>query len=536
MSQSSRQVQRQQRLQRSLDRLLHVALPLSGLAIAGRLFIELAGLPFFGLNASRLSWSFALAHGYQLYLLPDEGPLVDYHYTPLAAISYLPATLASTPSPALLIGGILTLGFVLLPAVWLHAAGERGLSRTVAAASFLAFCIFLVHDAALERSAFMIHADAPALGLCVAACACLMRGRPGATRPRATLALAALFAVLAVWTKQTAIAIVWALPLHLLLAEGAPTALRYLLYMALASAGTAAAFGLAFGPERIVYNLLLIPLNQIAATSDALPSAASALARLVWILRWPLVVIALLLVWSRRRVRGWRVWLRDNPWTLLLTVALCMAPVATLAARKVGGNVNSYSFATTFAIAAATVGLAGASVRTGAAGLVARAGLLLILAVGVVAGLGSSERWSDFERAVARASAFRNNPEEKAYRFALRHPPGQVYFPLDPLPTLLAEGALYNMSLGMISRSVASVSVSPALYWRYLPPDLRVVAMRQWFPKVRFPFPKRLAAAGFVRQRPDPALPGWELYRRRANHKKAKGAGPRKRRRGRSTR
>ncbi|MCH2170420.1 hypothetical protein MK489_06530 [Myxococcota bacterium] len=495
------------------------ALPLGVLAIASRAFIELAGLPFFGLNASRLSWSFSLAQGYQLYLLPGEGPLTDYHYTPLTAILYLPATLASTPSPALLIGGVLTLSFVLLPAAWLHCAGGREVSRTIVSASFVAFCVFLIHDVALERSTFMIHADAPALGFCVAACASLLRRRPGAQDGNKNLLLSALFAVLAVWTKQTAVPILWAIPIYLLLAEGHRTAVRYVFYMALTTAITFSVFALIFGFERIIYNLLIVPTGHIGLSSVRSPSAGSSLYRLMSILAWPLAAITLLVIYGLRTSETWRTWLRDNSWTLSLVVALCMTPVASLAARKVGGHVNSYSFATVFAIAAATLGLSQLTIRPQAISWIARAALLLVIVIGTSAEFGRPNFRKDFDQAIARFSNFRENPEEQAFRFAKLRSPGQVYFPMDPLVTLLAEGTLYHMSMGLASHHIGGDPPSLEFYRKYLPPDLRVVAMRQWFPKARLPFPKRLAREGFVLQKPDPRLPGWEIYRRRGKSK-----------------
>ena len=82
-----------------------------------------ADLAYRALRATRTQWndvrlipSFSFVSEYDLYALPDSGPILNMVYGPVAALAYLPATLFSTPTGAILCGSLLSMVFVLVPA------------------------------------------------------------------------------------------------------------------------------------------------------------------------------------------------------------------------------------------------------------------------------------------------------------------------------------------------------------------------------------------------------------------------------------
>src|SRR5262245_54414126 len=60
-------------------------------------------------NGCRLAPTVALTHGYALYYPPNEGPVLDTIYGPVAALAYLPATMFRSPTGAILAGAALNL-------------------------------------------------------------------------------------------------------------------------------------------------------------------------------------------------------------------------------------------------------------------------------------------------------------------------------------------------------------------------------------------------------------------------------------------
>ncbi|MCP4661809.1 MAG: hypothetical protein GY856_40925, partial [bacterium] len=218
-------------------------------------------------NAIRLQRCFALRAGIPLYPGRDSGVVLNTIYGPVGTLAFLPATLASRPAAAILIGqGISWLCFF-LPMIVLHGWGvRRGGRKLWAVFGLLAFAALTADLRPLAYVAFSIHVDAPTLALVALACCCLLffRHRTG----WAHFIAAAVFTVLAVWSKQVALPLVVVLPAWVWLTEGWRRAVRFLVCLAVCGALISAVILWLFGPvENVLFNLWTVPRNQVTHPS-----------------------------------------------------------------------------------------------------------------------------------------------------------------------------------------------------------------------------------------------------------------------------
>ena len=151
------------------ERVMAAALPSLVLITLFQSFCSFSALffePACAWSGNRLTPAFAITHGLGLYHGPSSGPVTGMIYGPLMALIYLPATLASTPSGALFLGGIVSVVIFFVPILWLHIGRHRRdpKSLIVATTGFVCFVLLSLESLPL-RSGFAIHADAPAVGL-----------------------------------------------------------------------------------------------------------------------------------------------------------------------------------------------------------------------------------------------------------------------------------------------------------------------------------------------------------------------------------
>ena len=346
--------------ERRLDRLLAVLTPMGAVVVLIHLFERIANGPTMEINASRVANAIALAKGYNILPGSDEGPLLDFMYGPMFAVAYTPAALASSPSGAIWIGILLSFLFVLVPFAWIAFTDSDQGSRLLAGSAVVCFGLLCSYDKALSWATWYVLADAPALAFAGCACACLQSSRGNPTDRQ--MGFAALFAVLAVWSKQTAAPIVVALPLYVWLRDGWRTAFRFSLWMTATGVLVSLFFVLWFGFEGILFNMFQVPGGHpwkgIREGGSRLGAVLGSLGRLVATSSLSGVLVLALAVTSYRRGLSVREWLRGQPWTCLAWVALLMVPSAALAGAKVGGEFNVYAVLTYFLTGAALLGLA----------------------------------------------------------------------------------------------------------------------------------------------------------------------------------
>lgn len=460
--------------------ILIVNLSLSSLLFSAgsalKIILDGAFSPF---AAKRLAWTFSLFNGYQMYYGCGSGPVVGRMYGPFTPLVYIPATLASSPIAALIFGSCLSACFYFLPILWLHFNNDPLNSASprkslFALCGFSWFCLLTFNSDVLSRSASMIHADAPMLGMCAIACAFMLyRERKGRIP---FLFLSALFSVFAVWTKQTAAPILLALPTYILMTDGYRCFKRYVLQLAISGIMVSAIFLWIIGPQDLFFNMFAIPSRH--------PWARTLFRGTVDLVKESSLVITILLAMtiysvyqslhSKNNYNKFKTWLRNNPWLILATVGLFMMPVAVLGSVKAGGTLKSLSLTLYFFTSAATLAqtkhfsnlMHPHTKRT-----IKISKLLLIL---LIAGLICSNV-PKFRQITVKLYDLPKHKETVAYTYAKNHP-GETYFPWNPLAIFMAEGKFYHFMEAIGEIELAGFEISDKHIRAYTPAGMRFIA------------------------------------------------------------
>jgi hypothetical protein len=513
-----------------LDRLIVASMPavsfLLGVLMLNK-FLILGMSPFGrwgGWNGARLAPTFALTHDYPLYSSADSGSVLNTIYGPVTALAYLPATLTSSPTAAVILASLLSPLLFFLPIFWLHVGDNwRNLQQTIVAFSaFIGFCFLALGSIPLSESAFLVHADAPALGLGASACAVLYYRKHKDRIP--ALFLSATFAVLAVWTKQVALPIPFALLTYVLLADGRRCFQRYALCFCVSGTLISAILIVAFNPQPLFFNILTLPShhpwwfidsmqdiprdNKIQAIK-ALFLVFIELTRRSFI---PLIIIVFSVICqylflSRKkhireaRFKVPRTWINSNRWSLFMIVGAFSVPTSMLGRVKVGGIDNTLSYTIYFLLAAATLSLINfTDPEAQALNKINKISILLILTISVAINLPLP-----LDHIYYQLKNIPSNQHQVAYNYAKNHP-NEAYFPWHPLSSLLAEKKLYHFAFGILDRELAGFPLSDRHFRAYLPSNLQLIAYPNW-------------ASGFVKGLPEfskkveiDELPGWKVY------------------------
>ncbi len=475
-----------------LGRIAGAFLPLLALIGLGDLIIGLINTPYSNWNSPRLAPAFALGHGFAMYYGPDNGPVLGNIYGPGLALAYLPTVILPLPSLALKGGLLLTSAYYFLPVILLHLKTEmKGLPGLVLAGTGTIWFMFMTGSSPpLSYVAFAIHADAPAISLCGLACFFLY-GRTGKHSVR-TFIPAALCSVLAVWTKQTMVPILLALPLYLWLGEGRRVGLAYLRCLTLCAVLISAVFLGWLGVEPVLFNMFVIPGHHpwcqfiengplkwlhVFPVPPRMQVLLDAFAQLLIFCQVPLGTVSAYFVYKRyfsaAKLVELRAWFATQPWILLALTGLCMAPTSILGRVKIGGDINSFSFSSYFIFLAASLILVQVANRIfalefqGSVGNIRRlsGGILLVFTFSIY----SATSW-EIRRDTHRGS----DSADQAFDFIKTHP-GECYFPWDPLVHLMAEGRLYHFCYGVFDRELAGYPLSREHILQGLPPQLKVV-------------------------------------------------------------
>ena len=419
-------------------------------------------------SSARLVPVIAWTRGYPLYPPAGEGPITDMIYGPLGAMVYLPAAACSSPTGAIVTGGIIAHLLLVVPILFIHLRVVPADGRSMLLALLCASGTYL--SLALTRGTRYwlenIHADAPALGFAILACGFLISKEKGSPPSNRSLLGSAVCATLAMFSKQVEMPLLPAFTAWIWSVFGRRAALRY----APAVAGTTIVLLLLsillFGSGPLFFNLFVVPSRHPWETSFT-----AAVAQFLILLPIPTAILF---------IGGILVWLAvpsglshprrpfTEPATILLMAAAALVPTALLSRVKTGGRDNSFHPLLFLFVAASVFLLRGATVPGNSR--VRRIGAVLVCVCVLAIGGMALTALSTF-RAIPSAEAFRNNPLEMALSFSREHP-RQVYYPWNPLITLLSEGELYHFDYGVFDRELAGFPVTEENYRKHIPSDL----------------------------------------------------------------
>src|SRR5882724_5118042 len=306
-------------------------------------------------NSARTAPAVAWAMGLPLYYPHGVGPVTDFIHGPVAAVVRLPAAWASTPTGAILIADAINAAIFYLPVVlFLFLLENAWPLRGLALAIFWGCSLSL---ASLTYSAFQVHADAPAVGFALLACAAAVRPAAG---PRRWLLLVAtaLAAVLSMGSKQNLAPILLILPVYGWLRHN----LRWAVTLAVAEAlilGLAAFSALrVFGQDALLFQTLTVPSRHPWNFQEygRLPALLLSSGYLIQEALLPAAVLGFFLLFvptgdaprGRRTLREWA----SLGWFLPLMTAVCLIPSALIGRAKVGGEINALTPTTYFLVTA----------------------------------------------------------------------------------------------------------------------------------------------------------------------------------------
>jgi hypothetical protein len=493
------------------DRFTAALIPLSGASLLVEIAAEVSRGPFWLWNDVRLARGVALGYGYKMYYDGHGGPIIGTMHAPLGFAVYIWIGLLRNPTLALLAGCTLSALFIFGPMAWvlLRANPTRPSSWKWRILLFLGCSLMAFFSAGLTYSAFRIHADAAALGFAAMAAAFLYFG--DRERTWRDLGLSAACAVLSVWSKQTLVPLLVALPAFVWMCEGTRQLCRYLTCLAVAGAAISALMLAAFGPlQPMWFNMFVVPMREPhlpeknvlqkfwqLGTENLLPAA---------IILFLLLLPAFISDGGSRPDRG--RFLAEHRWLVFGFVGIAMFPTFVAGILKVGGDINHLSLVSLFMLLAAGTGLgahlgeleaARPEILRGAA----RTFTIIFVLIGML-------RTPIAMFSVAGSRPLRTNSSESAYRFEKAHP-GEAYFPFNPLAVLLASGKLYHSDIGLKDRELSGYGIGGEQFRRYAPRDYRMIAIPTGAPRLTAILTQELE--GSVRTRGTGDLAGWAVYR-----------------------
>lgn len=434
-------------------------------------------------NADRLAMAFFWKYKFNLYNPENNvGPLISDMYGPLLALAYLPATIANSPTSALVLGKLTSLGFYFIPAIWLYVSETWQKKKlTLSILALISFFFFTTQIKALFYSAFGICADCPALGFSALACIIFYKETHKNEIPLPKLLISAILAVLAVWTKQIAVPILFSLPLYIFLAYDIKTFKRYLACLFISGVVISGILIIAFNPQALFFNLITIPGHQPWEGGDnkipVLLSAAQELAGFC-LLQGSIVGFWILFTLPNDLAKI-KAWFQENPWLLFLIVGLFFIPTSILGRVKVGGDFNGMYTVYFLTLAANLVLLkqASNSATESDQEILQRIGKTWLMAIVIMFTIYNINL--PVSRIYNSLPNFFNNVHQVVYEYSRKNP-GKVYFPWHPLSVLMAENKLYHIDSGPFDRYLAGYPISKDDFMAYIPKNFTMIAIPPW--------------------------------------------------------
>ncbi len=408
-------------------------------------------------NPARLAAAYALAAGQQIYPDPDSGAQLGWFYGPVFPVWLLPVTLIKSPGWAIA-AAIVYNGLGLCAAIaWVfHSGGITG--RRLLMATALAGVLLFAGGAMPQSWLVYVHVDAPCLIFSLLAIGGVCRF--DASGERRWVHIAALAAVTACWTKQSAVILPFAIAAGWLWHRQWSALGPWLLWLGVYAAGVTAVLLCFFPPANLFfytvtshannplkpdwtfYHSVLYPL-----LSDISPWIALLLLSLFWQWRRPAAG-----PWDSRptgapaRLSRWLWWL-----------AVWQLPSVILATMKMGGGLNS-----AHAFMCVVLAVACGVIRQPPAPSYRLIGAIFLGGLALVAAGERLKHWQP------------DPYQDDLLEVAQRHP-HQIYFPSNPLITLLTDRTIYPFDDAIGCMSNIKHPVPASRLRAALPPDPLIV-------------------------------------------------------------
>ena len=513
------------------NRCIAAVIPTFAFVLFVDIITAIGDAPSMVMSNIRLARSVALTFGYSLYYGPDtDQPIIGTLHTPLSHMLYVPFSMFRHPTQALLGGATLSFLLVFGPLMWVHFQTDQrnAIARLFSSYAFLACGLGLLSNESTSFVPFAIHTDAAAWGLATLAAGLLSRS-PHASS--ASLAASAMCAVLSVWSKQTMVPLLLALPVFLFLADGLTRSLRYVIYL-LASglAISTLALALLWPPQAFWFNVVTLASHRPHKSGTGLVDAAFERLAVDGLSPFIATLFFTILAIFHTKTTGatLRGLFSTNRWLVFLVVGAFQLPVAIQGWITVGAETNHLGTVVYFLYLSATTAICGYLTASelrdqNLATHVARILPILIVVIGlvpVVSLWNPISAWAHPRLAIngiIRQSLNRHivfgrirlsDSSREAYEYARRHP-GRAYFPTNPLSILLAEHRLYHVDTALWDREISGHPISEEQYRKHIPEGFRIVA----YPPYWEPLSEKLISeVADCKRIIDPELPGWTVF------------------------
>ncbi len=463
-------------------------------------------MPSIPWNAARLAVSVAFAKGYQLYYTGNEGPILSLIAGPVTPLVFLPSAIASSPQGVLFIGGFINLLLILAPLLVLHWVP---IDRTPKASvgKWLGFlfsaAIILLTDDFYFMTSFL-HSDQPAFGLGLLSCVALLMYLR--RRKHKYIVTAALLATLAVYAKQVIIMLIPAQLVYLVLAAGWREFRQYFLWLLCLGVVASTLFIFVFGVGPMWFNMFVVPYNHPWEGDFWMLVGRWTQANINISIPWIIGLMAVLVSvrFDQRESRLRSAWWYENPWLLLYLIALFLQPTGALGMIKHGGGGNSYH---TYYFTIAGAGLVISAMfnwdRWPELRWVIRRFCLIITVSAIF--LAGIKVWTIIRLPLIPGPC----QEQEAWEMALDYP-NEIYFPWNPLASLLADGDAYHFDYGVLDRNLAGFCPSATHIQQGLPSRMRWVGYPS---NSQTRFMLRFLSEFRLKRR----VPGWDFFERESD-------------------
>ena len=405
------------------------------IAVMAALFWSmLCSAPTVPWNTARLSPSFALARGLPIYALRDSGAHLGWVYGPVFPLCYLPAGITDNPTLGLMIAVVLNIVALALPMFLVFRATLGGF-RGIALQMTLLGTALLLANPITNIAFYFIHVDRLCIGWALVACVALHARVTRSWRPG--FPVAAVAVALAVATKQVAVVLIPATLIWLWHEGHGRLLLRWIFWLATICGALAAACFAAFGAEEVLFNAWLL-FSRMPWRGGWAMAGTNLLEVLASCWLW---CLGGFLAWlTMRTIKDVRPAAEAGSFARLLGwIALVQAPLGLTASLIVDAELNSIH-APTYLLMAGLV-LSGSMLGRWRESTISTKSIRPWFALGFITLLAvCTDLWLVLKWPGVVWTPYRGLEEVLA---AVRHSPGKIYMPWNPLVTIIAERKIY---------------------------------------------------------------------------------------------